>query len=416
VIQIIAFPAIPSTSFSAGTVTLTATASSGLAVTYTSATPAVCSVSGSTVSLLAVGNCGIVAHQAGNTFYLAAPAVGRNFTITGATQTINFPNPGDQTYGTPLTLVATATSGLPVSFKAATPAICSVSGTTATMINSGVCTIQATQAGSSTWIAATPVLQSFTVHHELQTLNFPAIPTQLLSTGTVALSASASSGLPVTFASSTSTVCTVSGTTATLLAGGTCTITATQAGNGGWAPIAQPRSFTVQLSSQTISFSPLSDLTLGVGTGTETLTASATSGLPVSLASTTPATCTVSGTTVTAISSGGCTVQATQPGNSNWLAAPPVSQSFTVHHEAQTVTFAVIPTQSLSGDAGTLALSATASSGLAVTFSSSTPAVCTVSGNTATLLTTGTCSILATQAGNGVYSAAAQPRSFTIVP
>jgi hypothetical protein len=51
-----------------------------------------------------------------------------------------------------------------------------------------------------------------------------------------------------------------------------------------------------------------------------------------------------------------------------------------------------------------------------VTFSSSTPAVCTVSGNTATLLTTGTCSILATQAGNGVYSAAAQPRSFTIVP
>ena len=416
VIQIIAFPAIPSTSFSAGTVTLTATASSGLAVTYTSATPAVCSVSGSTVSLLAVGNCGIVAHQAGNTFYLAAPAVGRNFTITGATQTINFPNPGDQTYGTPLTLVATATSGLPVSFKAATPAICSVSGTTATMINSGVCTIQATQAGSSTWIAATPVLQSFTVHHELQTLNFPAIPTQLLSTGTVALSATASSGLPVTFASSTSTVCTVSGTTATLLAGGTCTITATQAGNGGWAPIAQPRSFTVQLSSQTISFSPLSDLTLGVGTGTETLTASATSGLPVSLASTTPATCTVSGTTVTAISSGGCTVQATQPGNSNWLAAPPVSQSFTVHHEAQTVTFAVIPTQSLSGDAGTLALSATASSGLAVTFSSSTPAVCTVSGNTATLLTTGTCSILATQAGNGVYSAAAQPRSFTIVP
>jgi hypothetical protein len=146
------------------------------------------------------------------------------------------------------------------------------------------------------------------------------------------------------------------------------------------------------------------------------LSATATSGLPVSFASTTTAICTVSGNTVTPINSGVCTVQATQAGNSNWAAATPVSQSFTTHHEAQTVTFAVIPTQSLSVDAGSLTLHATASSGLAVTFTSSTPAVCTVSGNTATLLTTGTCSILATQAGNGVYAAAAQPRSFTIVP
>jgi hypothetical protein len=89
-----------------------------------------------------------------------------------------------------------------------------------------------------------------------------------------------------------------------------------------------------------------------------------------------------------------------------------VSQTFTVHHEAQTVTFAVIPAQLLS--TGTLALSATASSGMPVTFSSSTPAVCTVTGSTATLIATGTCSLLATQAGNGVYSAVAQPRSFVV--
>jgi cytoskeletal protein RodZ len=116
------------------------------------------------------------------------------------------------------------------------------------------------------------------------------------------------------------------------------------------------------------------------------------------------------------LNSGTCTIQATKAGNGNWAAAKPVSLSFNVHHQAQTVTFAVIPTQSLSADAGSLTLSATASSGLAVTFTSSTPTVCTDSGNTATLLTTGTCSILATQAGNCVYGSIAEPRSFTIVP
>jgi hypothetical protein len=414
-LQTLTFPVIPTQLLSTGSITLSASASSGLAVTFASSTSTVCTVSGTTATLNAAGTCTITATQAGNGDW-AAVAQPRSFLVQLTAQTITFSNPGDQTYGTPLSLVASASSGLPVSFASTSPIFCTVSGTTATMLNSGACTIQATQAGNGSFAAATPVLQSFTVHHELQTLSFPVIPTQVLSTGTITLSASASSGLPVTFASSTSTVCTVSGTTATLLAAGTCTITATQAGNGGWAPVAQPRSFAVQLPPQTISFSPLTDLTLGVGSGTETLTATATSGLTVSFTSMTTAICTVSGNTVTPINSGVCTVQATQAGNSSFAAATPVSQSFTIHHEAQTVTFAVIPTQSLSVDAGALTLSATASSGLAVTFTSSTPRVCTVSGNTATLLTTGTCSILATQAGNGVYAAAAQPRSFTIVP
>jgi hypothetical protein len=54
----------------------------------------------------------------------------------------------------------------------------------------------------------------------------------------------------------------------------------------------------------------------------------------------------------------------------------------------------------------TLALSATASSGLAVSYASTSPTVCTVSGNIATFVGAGTCSIVASQAGNATYSAA----------
>jgi hypothetical protein len=55
----------------------------------------------------------------------------------------------------------------------------------------------------------------------------------------------------------------------------------------------------------------------------------------------------------------------------------------------------------------TIASSATASSGLTVTLSSSTPGVCTVSGLDIVLTgTVGTCTIVANQAGNGSYASA----------
>ena len=59
--------------------------------------------------------------------------------------------------------------------------------------------------------------------------------------------------------------------------------------------------------------------------------------------------------------------------------------------------------------------SASASSGLAVTVSSSTPAVCTVNGAAVTVKEPGTCSLVATQPGNGTYAAAnSVVRSFSV--
>jgi len=78
----------------------------------------------------------------------------------------------------------------------------------------------------------------------------------------------------------------------------------------------------------------------------------------------------------------------------------------------QTITFNAIPFQ-VQGKP--LTLSASASSGLAVTFTSSTPTICTVSGNTATLMSAGTCTIVASQPGNAVYAAATPvSQSFTV--
>jgi hypothetical protein len=64
--------------------------------------------------------------------------------------------------GTPLALSATASSGLAIAFTSATPNICTVDGATVTFLASGTCTIDANQAGDSTYAAA-EVQESFTV-------------------------------------------------------------------------------------------------------------------------------------------------------------------------------------------------------------------------------------------------------------
>jgi hypothetical protein len=231
--QTITFPAIPATTLVTGSFTLSPapSASSGLPVTIVSDTSSVCTVSGTTVTLVAVGTCGLKATQGGNTGYYGATAAYQNFKVTLATQTITFTNPGTQSYGTPLKLTATASSGLAVSYTSLTTPVCTVSGNTVSFVEPGSCTIKATQAGNADYAAAPAVSQNFTVNHEAQTITFPAIPATSLSAGTVTLTATASSGLPVSYSSSTTSVCTVSGSTVTLVAVGNCGLKATQGGN-----------------------------------------------------------------------------------------------------------------------------------------------------------------------------------------
>jgi sugar lactone lactonase YvrE len=82
--------------------------------------------------------------------------------------------------------------------------------------------------------------------------------------------------------------------------------------------------------------------------------------------------------------------------------------------QSQTISFAAIASQTITNSP--LSLSATASSGLAVSFGSQTPGVCTVSGTSVVLVTTGTCTIVASQSGNASYAAAPQvTRSFTVL-
>lgn len=143
---------------------LTATSTSGLAVTFTSNTPSTCTVSDGKLVAVSVGECSVTATQDGNAQFASALPAQQLFKILPHAQAITFASPGFQSIdGTPPALVATADSGLPVSFASSTPDVCTVSGTTLTLVSRGQCTIAALQPGDGSYVAAAPVIVTFTV-------------------------------------------------------------------------------------------------------------------------------------------------------------------------------------------------------------------------------------------------------------
>src|SRR5207244_2893070 len=80
--QAITFAALANRNFSAAPVSLGATTSSGLAIAFSTPTSAVCTVSGTSFTMVAAGTCTLNANQAGDDNYAAAPQVQRSFTIT----------------------------------------------------------------------------------------------------------------------------------------------------------------------------------------------------------------------------------------------------------------------------------------------------------------------------------------------
>lgn len=237
---------------------------------------------------------------------------------------------------------------------------------------------------------------------------FTATPSNGAVGGSSTLSATASSGLSVTFGSSTLTICTVTGSTVSYLAVGTCTVTADQTGNASFNPAPQVTlDIGVGLTDQAIT-NFVSTPATGVVNGSSVLSATGgASGNPVIFGSNTTAVCTLAGSTVTYIAVGTCTVTADQAGDASFNAAPQVSLDITVAKADQAISaFAAIPGSGFVGGSSTL--SATASSGLVVTFVGTTPAVCTVAGNTVTYIDAGTCTVTADQAGDANYNAAPQ--------
>jgi hypothetical protein len=393
-------------------------------------------VSGSSVSFVGTGTCTIDADQPGDATYAAAARAQQSFGVgqpsAPSVQTITFTStaPSAATVGgATYTVSAIASSGLAVVFSAdaASAGVCTVAGSTVTPVGTGTCTIDANQPGNAAYQAAPQAQQSFAVGLTPQSISFTSTPPAAATVGGAGYTATAAatSGLAVSFsiAAGSAGVCAISGATVSFTGAGTCAVNADQAGNASYAAAAQvQQSFTVSTpskSSQTITFTSTAPSSAVVGGSSYHVTATASSGLAVSFAlgAGSAGVCSISGGTVSFTGTGTCVVDADQSGNASYLAAPQVQQSIAVGLQAQTIAFTSTAPGSASVGGPTYAVGATASSGLAVTFSiaPSSAGVCSISGTTVSMTGGGTCVVNADQGGNGTYAAAAQvQQSFAV--
>jgi len=441
-VQSIQFTSTPPAGAEVGdTYLVSATASSGLPVTFSAdaSSVGICSVSGFTVSLDGVGTCTVDADQAGDASYQAAPQAQQSFAVAPAalsSQTITFSStpPASALPGDSYAIAASASSGLPVAFSAgpASAGVCTVSGSTVSVVGPGTCVVDADQPGNASYLPAPQTPQSFGVGapaSSVQSITFTSSPpVPAVVGGSYAVSATASSGLPVSFAASPGSagVCTVSGSSVSFVGAGTCAVLADQAGNASYQPAPQAQqSFTVSppaASSQAITFTSTAPSGAVVGGPSYAISATASSGLPVSFsaAASSAGVCTVSGATVSLVGAGTCTVNANQSGNASYLPAPQAQQSFSVStpgKSSQTITFTSTAPSGATVGGPSYAVSASASSGLPVSLSAaaSSAGICTLSGSTVSFVGAGTCTINANQAGNASYNPAPQAQqSFAV--
>ena len=429
--QAITFTSTVPTTATVGGATYTAAATgggSGNAVTFTSGSTTVCTSSGtngSVFTFVGSGTCVVNANQLGNTNYNAAPQVQQTFAVK-KNQSVSFTStaPGNATVGgATYTPTATATSALPVAITvdAASSSVCSINGGgVVSFTGAGTCTLDANQAGNTTWNPATQVQQNITVKNS-QTITFTSTAPTTATVGgaTYTPTATATSGLAVaiTVDAASSSVCSINGGgVVSFNAAGTCTLDADQAGNATFSAAPQvQQSVTVAKANQAITFTSTAPANATVGGAT--YTASATgggSGNAVTFSSGSTAVCTSGGTNgsvFTFVGIGTCVVDANQAGNANYNAAPQVQQSFGVKAN-QAITFtSTAPANATVGGATYTATATGGASGNAVTFSSGSTAVCTSGGTNGSVFTfvgIGTCVVDANQAGNANYNAAPQ--------
>ena len=243
-----------------------------------------------------------------------------------------------------------------------------------------------------------------------QTINFAA-PASLITYGVspITLSATATSNLAVTF--SATGPATISGSILTITGAGSVVVTASQAGNGSYAA-APPISYTITVNPAVLTVTA-NNVSRAYGATNPTFTDTITGFVNGDTSSVVSGTPSLTTTATSASTAGSYPITASGTLTATNYSFSYVNGTLTVTTAAQTVNFTALPSPVIYG-VSPITLSATASSGLAVTFSVvSGPG--TVNGSTLTITGAGTVVVAANKAGNTNYAAATQVTQSVVV-
>lgn len=404
--QTISFDPLAAVTYGDAPFDLTATASSGLPVSFSSDNPFVASISGNTVTIVGAGTANITASQSGDVNYNPATDVTHALVVNKAGQTITFdPIPDKSTADPDFNLDATASSGLIVSYSSSDPNVATVVGNTVTIVGPGTTTITATQAGNANFEAADPVDQTLLVTDATkldQTITF-TLADATYGDAPLALNGTASSSLPVSYSSSNPSVASVSGSTLTIHAYGYTTITATQDGDDDYNP-ATPVEINFFVAAKWLTVDgivALSKVYDGTNDAPLDLTGATLNGVIMGDDVTFAATAYFDDPNAGIDKPVNVMLSLMGADNQNYKVQLANNLWATIHQAAQAISFDPLPVKT-TNDAP-FQLTATATSGLPVSYFIDNPLVATVAGDIVTIVGPGTANIFAQQSGNMNY-------------
>ncbi|AXY74385.1 hypothetical protein D3H65_10525 [Paraflavitalea soli] len=374
-----------------------ATASSTLPVTYTSSNLAVATiVNGNTIHIVGAGTTDITAEQAGSTDYSAAAPVVRSLTVNPAPLTITAENK-EKVQGDPLPAFTIIYDGFVNGDDAGdltTPPIASTTATASSGAGDYPITISGATATNYT-ITHVPGNLKVTASRQQQTIALGPLVPKTYGDADFA-PATASSGLQVFYTSDNPAVATVVNNKIHIVGAGTAMIKASQPGDINYeAAVDVSELLTVKKASLIIKAENKSRL---FGQPNPELTIAYT-GFVNNESKTTLTTQPTISTTAIASS---------QPGNYPIKVEGAAAANYDITYENGTLTVNPLPAQTITFDAlpvkrygdGDFVTAATASSGLAVSYSSSNTSVATVVNGMIHITGAGTTNITASQPGN----------------
>jgi uncharacterized repeat protein (TIGR01451 family) len=256
--QSITFGTLANKTFGDANFTVSATASSGLAVSFSASGN--CTMTGSTVSITGAGSCTITASQAGNTNYEAATSVERTFSIAKAATTTTVTANNAAYNGSPRGGTASVTGAgglnqsLTVTYTGRNGTTYGPSTTAPT--NVGDYTASASYDESSNHLGSSNS-KDYSITKANQTITFATLSNKTYGDADFTVSATASSGLAVSFSASGN--CTVTDNTVSITGAGSCTITASQGGDSNYNAASNvERTFSIAKAAATVTLSNLS--------------------------------------------------------------------------------------------------------------------------------------------------------------
>jgi uncharacterized protein YjdB len=381
-------------------------------ITYTSSNPEVVTIVRDVVTIVGLGTATITATQSATANFVAATTT-TSFSVNPATPVLtNFSIP-EKTFGdADLTIVPpTSISTGVFTYTSSDTEVATVAGDIITIVGAGTTTITAIQASAGIYTSGT-ITTSFRVKRVVPVLGDFSIPEKSFEDADFTLTPPTSISIDAfTYTSSNPAVATIVGDVVSIVGAGTSTITAVQEGSRNYASRTTTALLRVYLLTPALTGFSVPAKTFGSETFSLVPPTSNSDGA-FTYTSSNPRVATIVGNVVAMVGVGTTTITAIQASSTNYRSAT-ITASFVVSIGSPTITGFNIPVRAIGTPDFTIPAPTSNSPGI-FTYTSSNPAIATVSGNKISINAIGSSLITATQASTANFTSGTTSTTFVV--